>query len=224
MTKELDLREQLPLGLIEKKVTQTDLEDLLQFDTREFFENSDYPTEHQPPFLTLKEVEDALERKDIIYALYDQKEKMIAYYWFEEHKKENSLFVSSLVVARKYRDKGIGKYFLIKADHLANEKRLQKTNLVVDPLNGRGIHTYLKHGYLIKGFIRDYHGPNSNRLYMEKDLNTRSVFGDSVQEVLCSNDIKLDETTRNGWVGVTLNRDISGDNRKNSVVFKKPSS
>jgi len=144
---------------------------------------------------------------------------LVSFCWFELKPDQQKLYVNAIVVHHHYRDEGIGKYCLDRADKEAVSCGLHRCTLTVDPLNGRGVYSYLKHGYRAVDYHLDYWGPNAHRLLMEKRLDQPFQLTEETRSVSCSDDFGLQSVLSQGYVGVSLKR--GEDNRHNQIVFQK---
>lgn len=206
---------------IVRPITRSDLPHLLEFDNMATFEQNDTPPDHAPPPFTLKELVEMLDNGEIMRGIFDDG-RMIAYYIFDIRDKE--LYIDSIAVHPDYRDNGVGTYLLGIADREALERGLEKCSLSVDPYNGRGVNTYLKHGYKVTEYKRAYFGseyPSTDRFWMEKLLKKQNTLGEIGIEIVVSDSVSLEMALAEGFVGVSLIRSIGRDNKSNVLFLKQ---
>lgn len=93
--------------------------------------------------------------------------KLIA--WSTYRRKEDNLYaISSLVVSKDYRGKGLGKALLkhvIKA--ILDIHKDTEIYLTVYPQNLDALFLYLKNNFVIYDFKKDYYGPGADRLFLK---------------------------------------------------------
>lgn len=219
-----ELFNQLPLpeGAYKRDLTIADLESFIAFDDESFFQ-SETPPDHRAPNLTNEEVREGMERGDIIRGIFDADNKYIASMWFQPNEQESDMYVYSLNVEPSFRDKGVGAYLLETADQEAKSRGYKSCSLHVDPLNTRGIHLYLKHGYrIVKYETETEHGLN-DWVIMQKDLEQESP-SPNVQEQVVVNagdESGLKQMLTTGYVGTDVLPDQTKDPKKAQIVFAK---
>jgi ribosomal protein S18 acetylase RimI-like enzyme len=170
--------------------------------------------------LKVEDVTNALANGSIIHGAFSQFQ-LIGFSWLTPQ--EGQLTVSVLSVHPEFRDHGLGTAFLQKADTVALEMKLPRTTLAVDPWNGRGVNTYLRHGYKIVDLKEAYFGPDypqSQRFIMVKELaKEKFPYTESIDfQVDASEDIKYALSL--GFVGTRLLRS-EYDSRKNMITFER---
>ena len=210
--------------LVQKEIRKDYLKEFIDFDNKVFFEEADFPTEQAPPPLKIADMEQALNRGDNIFGLFNKDDKLVAYYWLEFRSKENLLYIGTIAIQKDYHGKGVGEKIFEIIEGIACENKFQRLALAVDPLNGRAVRFYLKYGYLITDFKRAYFGeesPNTHRLWMEKSLDRIYSFGEMEERVYCVDNNAIEKAINDGLTGVRLERDLNNDNHKNLIVFQR---
>lgn len=154
----------VPLGI-------DDIDKIIAFDELTFFDaNPDTPKDHAPLHFTDDEIKEGIERGDILEAVVDEEGNFVGDLWFEPKVDDNELYVYSLAVHPDYRDQGLGDYFLRRAETIAKQRGFGACSLHVDPLNGRGMHLYTRHGYKATEYETDPTDGLDNWLHMVKPL------------------------------------------------------
>lgn len=209
------------MALSERDLGVADIPLLVRFDLfAEYERNDDTPTDHRiSDPLSAEDFREAINNKNILRGIFAGQD-MIAMYWLEPKPENKEIYVPVIMVHPDYRDLGLGTYCLKVADFEASERGFDKCTLTVDPLNGRGVNSYLKNGYQAMDYILDKYGKGIHRLFMQKDLAVGDrQFEDGQKPVRCGDDQGLLAAVKEGFVGVSFIR--SGDNRSSQIVFKK---
>ena len=110
------------------------------------------------------------EGKFFAFGLYDG-EELIEWGSYEE-KSPNEFEISSLVLNKRNRGKGLGKKminYLIDEIHSSQPASQPASNihLVVYPKNLPALLLYLNCGFVIYGYKKDYFGPGTDRLLLK---------------------------------------------------------
>lgn len=78
-------------------------------------------------------------------------------------REENTAFIHSFYVERKYRNKGIGKKLMQNAIDALKDDNINIIELTVDPANSSAVHLYNKCGFKRVGLRKDEYGRGVNR-------------------------------------------------------------
>ncbi|MBI2022242.1 GNAT family N-acetyltransferase [Candidatus Daviesbacteria bacterium] len=215
--KELELL--LP-GAIKRSLDKSDFPRVLEFERMATYELNDTPPDHAPPMFTMEELEE-IAKNGVMGGIFGTDDKLLAYYLFGIRPDE--LYIEEIVVDSDIRDRGVGRYLLELADEEVQKRGLPRATLSVDPLNGRGVNAYLKHGYEITDYKTAYFGPeypNTDRFWMVKQFRgEKRSFEEDSKEVNCGDAKGLQATLRDGYIGVGLIR--GANNRLNRIIFRK---
>lgn len=219
MGKELD---NIAPGAIRRDLSEADFPLIIAFEDLTTFQRNDTPPDHAATPFTLEELEDIKSKGAIFGGIFDEKGEMLAQYIFSI-KPPEELYIEEIAVHPNHRDKGLGTYLLELADQEAGSRGLARCTLSVDPLNGRGVNAYLKHGYRITDYRKAYFGPehpNTDRFWMVKQFHgEKNDFAEDIKEVVCGDSQGLQAVLRDGYIGVSLIRGV--DNMSNRIVFRK---
>lgn len=85
---------------------------------------------------------------------------------WHRHSKENGVEISSIVINKNYRRKGLGKKILFEIIKNMKNRNVDNIYLTVSPLNIDALLLYLKNGFIIYNYKKDVYGPGSDRLYL----------------------------------------------------------
>lgn len=105
------------------------------------------------------------------YGLFDNN-KLIAWgcyrtQWKDENVKEGVYEISSIVVNKNYRRKGLGKQILNRAiEDIKKGQNYKEIYLTVYPGNLSALLLYLNNGFVIYNYKKDVYGPGSDRVYL----------------------------------------------------------
>ncbi|MDD3628918.1 MAG: GNAT family N-acetyltransferase [Candidatus Humimicrobiaceae bacterium] len=78
-------------------------------------------------------------------------------------REENTAFIHSFYVERKYRNKGIGKKLMQNAIDALKDDNINIIELTVDPANSSAVHLYNKCGFKRVGLRKDEYGRGVDR-------------------------------------------------------------
>ncbi len=174
------------------------------------------------PPLTLEELHKHLEQDDILLWIYVNQD--LAGYMLRE-KKIDHLFSSGAAIKKKWYGTGLGDYIINSTEMIAIENHLNKCKLFVIPANGRVINTYSRHGYQITGFFgvhTELGCPSKFRGIMEKNLKNEPQDKAVIdrQEISCTDELKLTEIIKLGYVGVGFIETNQKKLWENKIVFE----
>lgn len=147
------------------------LDDLIEFDRLYLISGSEIPDHDAPPLMTREELQIAKHRGDKICWILTSEGDRAGYYWTEI--REQTLFLSGLVISSLFRGKRIGPHVLNLIEDSAKVKGLNRCALAVSRFNKHAIHVYSSRGYKIIKEELNYFGailPNRSRYIMEKEL------------------------------------------------------
>lgn len=82
----------------------------------------------------------------------------------------SSAEIDIIGVRERYQGKGYGSRILKEC--LKDLGDCEKVKIVVDPKNTQAIFTYLKNGFVIKGYVAEYYGINQDRVIMFRQLSS----------------------------------------------------
>lgn len=208
-----------------KSATQNDLQEIIDFDNRyliDVFIEQKIPKEQLPPSLTIKDLENAISRDDVLEWLFVDND-LAGYYWFE--RKPDHLYIAGLALKPQFQGKGLVQWILHAAEAKAKEQQLSSCRLLAIPLNGRAVNAYLKYGYkIIDCKFAPFFGPqykSSYRFIMEKELLKKNAIFTNSREVVCTDYKLMRNLTEEGYVGVGLIRAENHDDQYNNIVFQK---
>lgn len=214
--------------LLEKALTINDIDTFLEWERTEYYwvsptgiKNVDEtPSDHWPIPFKKEDMTHIILEGGLVYGLF-YKNQMVAFFIVEFKDEGKSAYVGDLVIHHEYRDKGLAKHILQRIDEIAKEHKCDQCTLTVDPFNGRGVYSYLRHGYKITEFRANEYGPNSDRFFMLKPL--LSLPEDEKEEqhvkVLVNDSTQMEKLLKDGFVGIELIR--GKDNKSNIIIFKK---
>lgn len=106
---------------------------------------------------------DKLTSTGTVKSIYDGN-KLAGYFWFEERKEKNDIFINSMQLREEYQGKEIGTQVLKWLEVFALNRKRQYLSLTVQVINQRAINLYHR-----LGFSEVYKGRGS--IYMRKKLN-----------------------------------------------------
>lgn len=87
--------------------------------------------------------------------------------WYRHNLEKNAFEISSIVVNKNFRKKGLGNKILNKLLSEWKKKKLDKAFLTVSPYNLEALSIYLKNGFIIYDYKKDVYGKKgSDRLYL----------------------------------------------------------
>lgn len=89
--------------------------------------------------------------------------------WSSYRKKNTNLYeISSVVVSKGHRGKGLGKALLTRAvKEILNNHNDAEIYLTVYPQNLNALVLYLKNNFVVYDFKKDYYGPGADRLFLK---------------------------------------------------------
>ena len=214
------------MQIITKSVFKNDLNDIIDFDNRyliNIFIELGISKEQLPPSLTLKDLNQAILRNDILNWIFVDNE-LAGYYWFEL--KPDYLYIAAIAIKPHFQGIELAQEVLCSAEEKAKENQLKSCRLLVIPLNGRAVNTYLKYRYkIIQCALASHFGaeyPNSYRFIMEKNLILRKTdVAIDNQEVICTDYELMKNLINQGYIGTHLIRSLNQENRENKILFKK---
>lgn len=136
-------------------------------------ENNHAPDEPYYSKYTIEDLEYLFNNPNncIAYGLFD-KQKLIGWGSYRtnwhRHKQEKDVFeISSIVVNKNYRRRGIGQKILNKILSEWKKKKYSKAFLTVSPYNKGALHLYLKNDFEIYDKKKNVYGvEGSDRLYL----------------------------------------------------------
>lgn len=192
------------------------------FDDANFFD-SETPTDHRPPNLTVDAVQQGLAKGDVVRAIYDDTGKMLATSWFELNDEVGDLYIHNLCVMPALRDSGVGSFLLGEAEREARARNYARTSLHVDPLNSRGLFLYLRKGYKATAYEQDNSTGLQRRLVMQKQLAGPASLQSEAVRVPAGDDQHLRQILGLGYIGTSLLLDTDGNPRHNQLIFSAPS-
>ena len=85
--------------------------------------------------------------------------------WYR-HSKEKGVEISSIVINKNYRRKGLGTVILNKIISKLKENKIKNIFLTVSPLNVGALILYSKNGFIIFDYKKDVYGLGSDRVYL----------------------------------------------------------
>lgn len=85
---------------------------------------------------------------------------------WHRHSKENGVEISSIVINKNYRRRGLGKKILNEIIVKMKKRGIINIYLTVSPLNNDALLLYIKNGFVIYNYKKDVYGPGSDRLYL----------------------------------------------------------
>lgn len=124
-----------------------------------------------------------------------------------------------------YRGKGFGKSILLLLEKEAKYRGLKKCSLTVDPFNEKAIYLYFLCGFEITGYKTAYFSsanPNSDRFWMEKNLDSPKQTGKQSLNIRVDNIDLLKSTIQKKYIGIKLIRSANQNCKHNFIVFRKP--
>ena len=90
--------------------------------------------------------------------------------WKKHDRERGTSEVSSVVIDKKYRRRGLGSKILNEIMRiLVEDHDTSQFFLTVSPLNTGALMLYLKSGFLIYDFRKDVYGPGADRVYLMFD-------------------------------------------------------
>ncbi|HSX45267.1 MAG TPA: hypothetical protein VLF39_04160 [Candidatus Saccharimonadales bacterium] len=210
----------LPEGFYTRRLSVEDVEEFVAFDTWNYVNaNPDTPTDHQTGSY-INETVSGWFNDGIVMAegIFDNEGSLMASLMVEPLPAKDALDLTNINTHINLRDRGIGHYFLDRTEAMARNFDLSKCTLRVDPLNSRGMHLYMEHGYKVTSYDK-----REKWLFMTNWLVEGPEFDYSDQiEIRTSEDNRLKETLGLGYVGTTFVRNTEvEDPKNNSVIFSK---
>ncbi len=92
--------------------------------------------------------------------------------WRGHNKEEGIYEVSSIVVDKAHRGKGLGGAILKDIiDRIKHSQKYKEIYLTVSPLNLNALMLYLKNGFVINDFQKDVYGPGTDRVFLSLKEN-----------------------------------------------------
>ena len=85
---------------------------------------------------------------------------------WHRHDKEKGVEISSIVINKNYRRRGLGKKILNHIISDLKQKKNESIFLTVSPKNTAALMLYLKNNFIIYDFKKNVYGKNSDRLYL----------------------------------------------------------
>lgn len=88
--------------------------------------------------------------------------------WSKYNKEAGVFEISSIVVDKTKRKKGIGsKILYLILNKIKSAENVKKIYLTVSPLNKVALMLYLKNGFVIFDYKKNLYGPGSDRIFLE---------------------------------------------------------
>jgi GNAT superfamily N-acetyltransferase len=149
-------------------VSSHDIDKLLCLDEQATFVQRNIPSLHAPPRLTYEEIEQAVYKQDAVYGVcIENAAQWCGYVWIE--KREDTLFLSALVLDAAVRGKGVGYAVMQWVLQQAQSRGCSRIQLTVEPYNTPARALYEKCGFVIQDHVVAYFGkthPYTHRLLM----------------------------------------------------------
>jgi len=79
-------------------------------------------------------------------------------------------YIPTVAVHPRYQNKGLGTTLLQAKLRQLRSQRMRKAWLLVNRLNPEAVGFYLKHGFVIEGYLRSHTGQNSDEILLSKFL------------------------------------------------------
>lgn len=147
-----------------KKLTADHLNKILELDTQ-----------YQPEYVEIKkdELEFIFNNPKTCCALgiFD-KDKLVAWGTFihghhDRNKLQGIYEIYALFVDKKYRGDGLGEKLLKELiEEIKKTQNYKEVYLTTSPLNIPALFLYMKNGFVITDFKKDYYGPNTDRVFL----------------------------------------------------------
>ncbi len=151
-----------------EQLTKNDIDKIIEFEAQE-----------APPFPIYYAYDRKTLEKDLFgdkdakaYGVFD-KDKLIGWAAYRSIEKDDGsdkgvYEMSGMVVAKKYRRRGIGlKLFKLRLDELLQKRDLKRIYATNYPKNTPIIVLYLTNGFVIYDYKKDLYGPGADRIYIK---------------------------------------------------------
>lgn len=143
-------------------LTKKDIQNILKLESISAPEKPDYVKYSE------EELQDLFNKSQTwsVFGIYSDDELVG---WSSYRKKDKNLYeISSVVVDKDHRGKGLGKALLVHAaKEILNNHNGAEIYLTVYPQNLNALVLYLKNNFAVYDFKKDYYGAGADRLFLK---------------------------------------------------------